>query len=452
MSTSASTPVAPRTLASLLTRRLFWIAAVVLLANLAGVGFYYGTNRFEIESEVIVIQMDRIEAALERDDGRVDAETRALYERHPDAYAFAIVDARGRVLDSANLGLVPPGAIKDTGFGDDWVAHRKSDAGVMLVALRRVEIQGRDVRILFVKIGDPSNLMGWALLGEMIRHAVLPIIPTILVLIGANAIHVRRVLAPVTVAARWAREIRPGLPPPQLPESVYPAEIIELVDATRRSLGRLQVALDAEKRRSSEAAHALRTPAAVLVARIDSLPPGPVTEQLRADLATLSRTIRQVLTSSRADALQVDEFARADLGQIAARVSAALASFAASRSVEITLDLSVEPVIASADADAAYLALFNLVENAIIHAGPGVVDITVGPGAEICVRDRGPGLASSERRALFRPFWRGANAPPGGAGLGLAIVERLQQAQGGDVSVEAPQDGGTAFVLRFRKA
>ncbi|MEM7530009.1 MAG: hypothetical protein AAF416_20525 [Pseudomonadota bacterium] len=64
-------------------------------------------------------------------------------------------------------------------------------------------------------------------------------------------------------------------------------------------------ALDAEKRRASEAAHALRTPVAVLVARLETPPAGETTDRLRADIAHLSRTVRQVINAGRADALQM---------------------------------------------------------------------------------------------------------------------------------------------------
>lgn len=192
-------------------------------------------------------------------------------------------------------------------------------------------------------------------------------------------------------------------------------------------------------------------PVAVLAARLDALPPGPATDQLRADVVALSRTVRQVLASANADALQVDESVRVDLGAVASRVAVALAAFAASRDVELDLELPPEPIVVAADPDALELALYNLVENAIVHGGAGVVDLTVGPGPEVRVRDRGPGVPPGAGRSLFQPFWRGADAAPGGAGLGLAIVERVQRAQGGEVLVDSPADGGAAFVLRFRE-
>ena len=75
------------------------------------------------------------------------------------------------------------------------------------------------------------------------------------------------------------------------------------------------------------------------------------------------------------------------------------------------------------------------------------MDITVGPGAVLSVRDRGPGLPEDAARSLFDPFWRGPGAAPGGAGLGLAIVARVQRAQGGTVEARNAQGGGAAFVL-----
>jgi len=441
---------APRSLASRLTSRLFVIAAAALVVNMLAVGAYYGFDRRAMEGEVVEHRLRLVAEAFDPASGRVEASARALYEAHPEAYAFVVADADGRVLDAANPGLVPRRAFEEAAFADDWLAHRVSDSRSLLIASKRASLGGRDLRLVFVMREDPANLMARALLAEFVGHIWLPIVPVVVLLIAANAVLIRRGLAPVTAAARWARSVRPGQPPAPLPAGDLPSEIVDLVDATRRSLDRLNDALSAEKRRAAEAAHALRTPVAVLAARLDALPPGPVTDQLRADVVALSRTVRQVLASTNADALQVDESLRVDLGAVASRVAAALAAFAASRDVELDLELPAAPIVVAADPDALELALSNLVENAIVHGGSGVVDLTVGPGPEVRVRDRGPGVPHGAGRSLFQPFWRAADAVPGGTGLGLAIVERLQRAQGGEVQVEAPADGGAAFRLRFR--
>ncbi len=443
--------VAPRSLASRLTARLFAIAAAALLVNMLAVGLYYGVDRRAMEGEVVEHRLGVLAGAVDPASGRVAASARALYDAHPDAYAFVVADVDGHLLDAANAGLVPRRAFEEAAFADDWLAHRTSGSRSLLIASKKATLGGRELRLVFVMREDPARLLPRALLAEFVGHIWLPIVPVVVLLIAANAVLIRRGLSPVTAAARWARSVRPGHPPAPLPAGDLPSEVVDLVDATRRSLDRLNDALSAEKRRAAEAAHALRTPVAVLAARLDALPPGPATDQLRADVVALSRTVRQVLASANADALQVDASVCADLGAVASRVAAAMAPFAASRGVELALELPPVPIVVAADTDALELALSNLVENAIVHGGEGVVDLTVGPGPEVRVRDRGPGLPPGAGRSLFQPFWRGADAAPGGAGLGRAIVERVQRAQGGDVLVESPADGGAAFVLRFRE-
>jgi two-component system OmpR family sensor kinase len=441
-----------RSLASRLTVRLFWIAAVALAVNMLAVGVYYGFDRRAMEGEVIEHRLGLLADAYDPASGRVDDRARAIYAEHPEAYAFVVADTDGQVIDAANPGLVPRRAFDEAAFADDWLAHRQSGSRWLLIGARKVTLDGRDLRLVFVMREDPAHLLPRALLAEFIGHIWLPIVPVVVLLIAANAVLIRRGLAPVTAAARWARAVRPGRAQAPLPAGELPTEIADLVDATRRSLVRLNDALSAEQRRAAEAAHALRTPVAVLAARLDALPPGPATEQLRADVQALARTVRQVLASANADALQVDDAARADLGVAAARVAASLAPYAATRQVDIDLALPAEPIHVAADPDAVELALANLVENAIVHGGAGVVEISVGPGPELRVRDHGPGIPPGAGAALFQPFWRGADAAPGGAGLGLAIVERLQRAQGGAVTVEAPSGGGAAFRLHFRAA
>jgi two-component system osmolarity sensor histidine kinase EnvZ len=59
------------------------------------------------------------------------------------------------------------------------------------------------------------------------------------------------------------------------------------------------------------------------------------------------------------------------------------------------------------------------------------------------VLDRGPGVPASEVERLKRPFTRmdEARSGPGGAGLGLAIVDRVARAHGGGLEL-APREGG----------
>jgi two-component system OmpR family sensor kinase len=424
---------------------------VVVLLNCMVVGIYYGNEREALEAEVITWQIDRLKADLARDPPRIGTDARALYDAYPTAYAFALLDQDGTILDAANPGLIPLAATETGIFAHDWVTRLDAPTGSMLVAGHTLEDDEGGLRLLFVMLEDPANLAFRAYMAEFNEHVWLPLLPLIVLLIGTNIVLIQHGLAPVAAAAAWARSVHPGAPTPPAPNGTIPAEIADLVSATQRSLDRLNAALAAEKRHAAEAAHALRTPVAVLVARLDALPPGETTERLRGDLEALSRTVRQVLASARADRLETGA-SRADLGRIAETITAALAPFAWEKGVELSLALPPEPVVAQADRDGVEVALSNLVENAILHAGPGLVEISVGRGPSLCVRDYGPGLPPGAHAHLFEPFWRGEGAATGGTGLGLAIVARLQRAQGGGVEVHTPAGGGVEFILSFRPA
>jgi two-component system osmolarity sensor histidine kinase EnvZ len=79
--------------------------------------------------------------------------------------------------------------------------------------------------------------------------------------------------------------------------------------------------------------------------------------------------------------------------------------------------------------------LVNLVDNALKYAGPPIVIRTRADATAVTlsVIDAGPGIPSGDADRLVRPFVRGSAARDGvaGAGLGLAIVERIARLHGG---------------------
>jgi signal transduction histidine kinase len=99
----------------------------------------------------------------------------------------------------------------------------------------------------------------------------------------------------------------------------------------------------------------------------------------------------------------------------------------------------------------------NLIDNARKYSRDAVdrrIWIWVKPNGSksvvIEVEDRGPGVPTSERRSIFKPFRRGeqADKTSGGAGLGLALAKSWAEVLGGRLSYR-PADGGTGACFRL---
>ena len=96
--------------------------------------------------------------------------------------------------------------------------------------------------------------------------------------------------------------------------------------------------------------------------------------------------------------------------------------------------------------------LYNLVQNAIRHTGPGgAISITGRPDggfARVDVADTGEGIAAEDLPHIFDSFYRAEksrSADYGGAGLGLAIARSIVEAHGGRIWVESQVGHGTRF-------
>lgn len=117
---------------------------------------------------------------------------------------------------------------------------------------------------------------------------------------------------------------------------------------------------------------------------------------------------------------------------------------------------SEEPLVIDGDRDALVRVVLNVVANAA-RFGPeeDVIDVTTGPAADkvvLLVRDRGPGVAPSERDSIFEPFVQGSSRCESSAGLGLGLhISRLiLERHGGRISVADPPEGaGAVFRIEL---
>jgi two-component system osmolarity sensor histidine kinase EnvZ len=91
----------------------------------------------------------------------------------------------------------------------------------------------------------------------------------------------------------------------------------------------------------------------------------------------------------------------------------------------------------------------NLVDNAIAYGAPPVEITTAQSGTNFVleVADRGPGIPAEDVERMKQPFTRASAARSNasgvaGAGLGLAIVDRVARMHGGRLDIAARDGGG----------
>jgi len=162
---------------------------------------------------------------------------------------------------------------------------------------------------------------------------------------------------------------------------------------------------------------------------------------MEADIAEMDRTIGQFLDFARP--AEQTEAAPVDVAALLARL--------ASRYGLRLADLPTAQV--RAHPEALRRAIANLIENALRHGGePVELALTVeGRHVAIAVLDRGPGIPPDQIARLRQPFARGetARTGAGGAGLGLAIVERIVRSEGGRLELSPREGGGLAACIRL---
>lgn len=128
---------------------------------------------------------------------------------------------------------------------------------------------------------------------------------------------------------------------------------------------------------------------------------------------------------------------------------------AAERAVQIDT-AGVAPLRVHADPARLRQVMDNLIANAIkYNRDGGSVALSTrrdGDDALIAVADTGVGVSETDRRRLFRPFFRGSAAEATrtpGTGLGLAISQQIMRAHGGEIGVAPAAEEGTVFTVRL---
>ncbi len=211
--------------------------------------------------------------------------------------------------------------------------------------------------------------------------------------------------------------------------------------------------------------HDLRNPLGVVAAAADLILELPLSEAerknqaeiIRRSATRMGRLIEDLLDVARieAGALRVRTEVQ-DPGDVLEEIRTVFAPQAVERGIRLEIEAGSDVPHARMDRDRVIQALTNLLDNALRFTPEGG-RVTVSTsrkdgGVAFSVSDTGPGIAEQALAHLFDRFWRGERNDRKGAGLGLAIVRGIAEAQGGSVEVESRPGEGATFTLRLPTA
>jgi signal transduction histidine kinase len=244
-----------------------------------------------------------------------------------------------------------------------------------------------------------------------------------------------------------------------------PPEVRSLAAAFNRTAARLEHLLASQRAFAGEASHQLKTPLAALRLRLENLE-SDVTPRAHGSLTAaitetdrLARMVEGLLAMARLDE-SAAEREPVELDGVCGERHRAWRPLFEQHGVRLVLMGDYAGKVLAVPG-AAEQILDNLLSNALRVAPPGsTVSIDLcRPHAperrfhhrpapvELHVVDEGPGMTEEQRRRAFDRFWRAPDAPKGGTGLGLALVQRLAQASGGQTILRpAPFQGLDAVV------
>ncbi|MDX2102654.1 MAG: ATP-binding protein [Alphaproteobacteria bacterium] len=389
--------------------------------------------------------------AVERDtDGRlVIRETAALAELRalqPSLAVAVIARDGGEIAMGSNPVLVEALAPRGQMLPLEAVWHDETAVWGPYAGAGAQRLANTEVTVLIAGIRpDVQDWLGFS--ARIAGDILLYLLPAYLAICLVCWLLVRRALAPLREAAAEIAQLDFRNTGARLPEDQrVPLDLLPLTQGVNRALDQLEEGFQRQRRFTTNAAHEIRTPLAVLMARLDTsdtpLPRGA----LRRDAARIALLIEQMLAIARLEH-QSEALEPLDLAEIGMEVACDLASLAADRGSRIEFYRPPEPVPILGAPAALRSAIGNLVHNALQVEPPGgTVLVTVAEDASLRVSDHGPCVPPDLREQVFEPFWRGG-ARYGGSGLGLAIAREIADLHGGTLVVEATDPSGATFVL-----
>ncbi|GAB4166507.1 MAG: ATP-binding protein [Rhodocyclaceae bacterium] len=424
---------------SLLARTFLLVSAVMLLSVLAWLRIYVAYEREPRARElaqlvVSVVNLTRAALVSARPERRMDLLTELNALEGIRIYPAEADDALAPPPETALLALVTRQVRQALGAGTRFALGREGEEGFW------VSFRIDEDEYWLVLPGErlerivPRQWIGWGAAALLLSLAAAYLI-------------VFRVSRPLRRLSLAAAAIGRGEHPERLDER-GPEEVVALAHAFNTMSEDLR-ALDEDRALIlAGISHDLRTPLARLRLAIELSGADPETRAgMDTDIEEMDRVIGQFLDFAR------DTAGEAPQATAPGAIVEEVVERFRKREAAVSAMIAPAPQI-PLRALAVRRMLTNLIENALRYGGGASVEVSLRRERDdllLDVADRGPGIPPEQAERLKRPFTRleAARSGQAGAGLGLAIVERIARAHGGRLDLLAREGGGLIARVRL---
>lgn len=243
-----------------------------------------------------------------------------------------------------------------------------------------------------------------------------------------------------------------------------PVEVLPIVKELNQLFERIRQALDNERRFTSNAAHELRTPLAVLKTHVQVLQMKandelqPTISRLLNGIDRATHMVEQLLTLARSEAKELEgvTFVELDLVSLTRSVMTDYANLALEKNITLSFEDNTENSLVNGDKALIESVIRNLVDNAVRYTPvDGSINVSIGKtpdGLQLRIEDTGPGIDPAKKELMFQRFQRGNGNGEQGVGLGLFIVKQIIELHHIEFSIEnATPTGGLIVRLGFKQ-
>lgn len=388
-----------------------------------------------------------------------ELKTDKYFEYEDDDMYFQVLDGDGKVLIGKNpKGIDIPGEIgnqklhilKEKGkeyYVIDRVNRKLTEATGEIVYSRCI-VEKRDIDSKYQTV-------------KYISYGSIPVFMLIVLL--SSFVLSRNISEPLTQMSKTAAAIgNEGELSRRMEYGGKIKELSILADTNNHMLERVENMFDTQKQFSSDVAHELRTPLAVLLAQCEYAKEHTDTKEefeesidvIYRQAMKTNRIVTKLLKLNRLESGRVVlDLEEADLDEI---ICSVCDDEELKNKNQVKFQLSLSGVRTQVDIGLALILFQNIIQNAVKYSTlPATVEIMTGyreDNVVISVKDYGCGIKPEDIQKLFTPFYRVEKSRNSeGFGLGLSLADRIAKLHGGNISVESKWGEGSIFTVVLPK-